>query len=65
MNAVRYPPAADNAVVTAESESSWTLTGDCSLAGLDNHRTIDFNGYSIMLLFSLLSALVSRFPYFR
>ncbi len=39
----------DNAVVTVESGSVWTLTGDCSLTGLDNQGTIDFNGYTITL----------------
>ena len=39
----------DNAVVTVESGSVWTLTGDCSITSLDNHGTIDFNGYTITL----------------
>ena len=39
----------DNAVVTVESGSVWTLTGDCSLTSLTNQGTIDFNGYTITL----------------
>lgn len=41
--------AEDNAAVTVESGSVWTLAGDCSLTSLDNHGTIDFNGYTITL----------------
>ena len=39
----------DNAVVTVESGSVWTLTGDCSLTSLTNQGTINFNGYTITL----------------
>ena len=39
----------DNAVITVESGSKWTLTGDCSVTSLTNHGTIDFNGYTITL----------------
>lgn len=48
-NAQGGAAVADNAVVTVESGSSWTLTGDCSLTDLDNQGTIDFNGYTITL----------------
>ena len=48
-NAQGGAAVADNAVVTVESGSVWTLTGDCSLTDLDNHGTIDFNGYTITL----------------
>ena len=38
-----------NAVVTIESGSTWTLTGDCTLTSLDNQGTINFNGHTITL----------------
>ncbi len=40
---------ADNAVITVESGSVWTLTGDCSVTSLTNYGTINFNGYTITL----------------
>ena len=39
----------DNAVVTVEAGSTWTLTGDCTLTSLVNNGIIDFNGYTITL----------------
>lgn len=39
----------DNAVVTIESGSTWTLTGDCTIASLTNNGTINFNGFTITL----------------
>ena len=39
----------DNAVVTIEEGSTWTLTGDCTITGLTNNGTINFNGYTITL----------------
>ena len=39
----------NNAVVTIESGSTWTLTGDCTLTSLDNQGTINFNGHTITL----------------
>ena len=39
----------DNAVVTVEKGCTWTLTGDCTLTGLTNNGTINFNGHTITL----------------
>ena len=39
----------DNAVVTIEEDSTWTLTGNCTLTSLTNNGTINFNGYTITL----------------
>ena len=39
----------NNAVVTIESGSTWTLTGDCTLTSLTNNGTINFNGHTITL----------------
>ena len=39
----------DNAVVTVEEGSTWTLTGDCTITSLTNNGTIDFNGHTITL----------------
>ncbi|MCD8390771.1 MAG: S-layer homology domain-containing protein [Firmicutes bacterium] len=39
----------DNAVVTIDSDSTWTLTGDCVITSLTNNGTIDYNGYTITL----------------
>lgn len=39
----------DNAVVTIEEGSTWTLTGNCTLTSLINNGTINFNGYTITL----------------
>lgn len=39
----------DNAVVTIEKGSTWTLTGDCVISSLTNNGTINFNGYTITL----------------
>ena len=39
----------NNAVVTIEKGSTWTLTGDCTLTSLTDNGTINFNGYTITL----------------
>ena len=39
----------NNAVVTLEAGSTWTLTGDCTLTSLTNTGTINFNGHTITL----------------
>ena len=39
----------NNAVVTLEAGSTWTLTGDCTLTSLTNNGTINFNGHTITL----------------
>lgn len=39
----------NNAVVTVDEGSTWTLTGDCTLTSLTNHGTINFNGHTITL----------------
>ena len=39
----------DNAVVTIEEGSTWTLTGNCTLTSLTINGTINFNGYTITL----------------
>lgn len=41
--------ATDNAVVTIESGSTWTLTGNSTLTSLTNNGTIHFNGFTITL----------------
>ena len=39
----------NNAVVTIEKGSTWTLTGNCTISSLDNQGTINYNGYTITL----------------
>lgn len=39
----------NNAVVTVEKGSTWTLTGDCSITNLSNEGTINYNGHTITL----------------
>lgn len=39
----------NNAVVTIDAGSSWTLTGDCTVTSLENNGTINFNGHTITL----------------
>lgn len=39
----------DNAKVTVEKGSTWTLTGDCTLSSLENNGTINYNGHTITL----------------
>ena len=39
----------NNAVITVEKGSTWTLTGDCTISSLDNQGTINYNGYTITL----------------
>ncbi len=48
-NAEGGESVADNAVVTIDSSSTWTLTGNCTLTSLTNNGTINFNGYTITL----------------
>ena len=40
----------DNVVVTIESGSVWTLTGNCTVTSLTNNGTINYNGYTITLV---------------
>lgn len=42
-------PVDGNAVVTIESGSTWTLTGDCTVTSLVNNGTVNFKGYTITL----------------
>lgn len=39
----------DNAVVTIDEDSTWTLTGDCTITSITNNGTINYNGYTITL----------------
>ena len=39
----------NNAVVTIDAGSTWTLTGNCVISSLTNNGTINFNGYTITL----------------
>ncbi|MCD8180714.1 MAG: hypothetical protein LUF26_04460 [Firmicutes bacterium] len=39
----------DNAVVTIDEDSTWTLTGNCVITSLTNNGTINYNGYTITL----------------
>lgn len=39
----------NNAVVTIDYDSTWTLTGDCTVTSLENNGTINFNGHTITL----------------
>ena len=39
----------NNAVVTIDSDSTWTLTGDCTVTSLENNGTINFNAHTITL----------------
>jgi len=39
----------NNVSVTVEQGCTWTLTGDCTLASLENNGTINFGGYTITL----------------
>lgn len=48
-NAQNGIAVSDNAVVTIESGSAWTLTGDCTITSLTNNGTINFNGFTITL----------------
>lgn len=48
-NAAGGTAVEDNAVVTLEKGSTWTLTGDCTLTSLTNNGTIHFNGHTITL----------------
>ncbi len=48
-NAQGGTAVSDNAAVTVENGSTWTLTGDCTITSLKNNGTIHFNGYTITL----------------
>lgn len=48
-NAQNGTAVSDNAVVTIEEGSVWTLTGDCVITSLNNNGTINFNGFTITL----------------
>ena len=48
-NAQGGSAVADNAMVTVESGSTWTLTGNSTLTSLTNNGTINFNGFTITL----------------
>lgn len=48
-NAQGGTAVSDNAVVTIDKGSTWTLTGNCTLTSLTNNGTINFNGYTITL----------------
>ncbi len=39
----------NNASVTVDKGSSWSLTGDCTVTSLENHGEIRYNGYTITL----------------
>ena len=39
----------NNAVVTIDSDSTWTLTGNCTVTSLENNGTINFNAHTITL----------------
>lgn len=39
----------NNANVVIDSDSTWILTGNCTLSTLENNGTIDYNGYTITL----------------
>jgi hypothetical protein len=46
-NAQNGTAVSENAVVTIESGSTWTLTGNCTITSLTNNGTINFNGFTI------------------
>ena len=48
-NAAGGTAVENNAVVTIEKGSTWTLTGDCTLTSLTNNGTVNFNGHTITL----------------
>lgn len=48
-NAEGGTAVSDNAILTIEEGSSWTLTGDCTLTSLTNEGTINYNGFTITL----------------
>lgn len=39
----------NNAVVTIDEDSTWNLTGNCTITSLTNNGTINYNGYTITL----------------
>ncbi len=48
-NAEGGTAVSDNAVITIDSGSTWTLTENCTVTSLTNNGTINFNGYTITL----------------
>ena len=48
-NAQNGENANDNAVITIGEGSVMNLTGNCTVSSLENHGTINFNGYTITL----------------
>ena len=48
-NAQGGAAVSDNAVVTVAEGATWTLTGDCVITSLENHGTLNLNGYTITL----------------
>lgn len=48
-NAHNGENANDNAVITIGEGSVMNLTGNCTVSSLENHGTINFNGYTITL----------------
>ncbi|NLW79161.1 MAG: hypothetical protein GXY32_07105 [Ruminococcaceae bacterium] len=39
----------NNAVLTLDAGSTWTLTGNCSITSLENNGTINYGSYTITL----------------
>ena len=39
----------NNAVITIDADSTWNLTGNCTITSVDNKGTINFNGYTVTL----------------
>ncbi len=48
-NAQNGAAVSNNAVITVEAGSTWTLTGNCTVTSLTNNGTVNFNGYTITL----------------
>ena len=48
-NAQDGAAVANNAVITIDEGSVWTLTGDCVITSIENHGTINYNGHTITL----------------
>lgn len=48
-NAQGGTAAAENAVLTIGEGCTWTLTGDCTVTGLENNGTIEYNGHTVTL----------------
>ncbi|MCD8391197.1 MAG: hypothetical protein LUD03_05115, partial [Firmicutes bacterium] len=48
-NAYNGTAVDDNAVVTIDEDSTWTLTGNCVITSLTNNGTINYGNYTITL----------------